>query len=280
MFFVDFSKYHYSDVVGAGKIDSLLVSYLYSVDDCGLLQDVVDNSFRKIVAMSSLEGCSELEKTWKIHDFFIDNIGYFSETINKVGTFEWFRAQSILGVFLDKKAVCTGISKAFKYIMNQIGVRSIVVEGTAINQNNIKEGHTWNIIKIDDNNYHIDITWDVSESENGIRSYNYFNLTDKLIFLDHFTKSNLPVCASEKDNYFSRNESVIHNRRDWDRYFSNSYAHLFGDYYVRIDYPCDLENEIERIKEHIIKRSGCNSLSVEITINDRQRIIRVTVRNG
>lgn len=278
LFYVDYSNSQYIQLIGTNNVEAVLIHYLYSVSDSDSLQKIVDSSCRKIVSLLSIDGCSELQKVWRVHELFIDNVRYFSETIAKKGTFEWHRAQSILGVFLDKKAVCGGISKSFKYVLNQIGVRSIVVEGTAISQTNSKEFHAWNIVKIDGNNYHVDMTWDITQSESGIRCYDYFNLKDELIYRDHNTESKLPKCISDKDNYFARNGFVIYNKSEWNKYFTDSYSRIIGDYYIRIEYPCDLESEIERIRKHIIHQAN-DAVSMKYTINNQQRIIHVIVQN-
>ena len=278
MFYVNFRKYRYSFNEDSGKVYSVLLDYLFSVDDYNKLCSVVENSSRKIISRLSVEGCSDYNKILKLHDLIADNVDYFSEALSREGSFEWYRSQTILGLLLDKKSVCVGISKAFKYLLNQIGVRSIVVEGTALNENNIKEGHAWNIVKIDGSSYHIDMTWDIAISKNRLRSYNYFNLNDSMIFRDHYSDSVLPACSSIEDNYFEKNGKVIHSIADWHRYLSENSCKGNYDFYVRIDYKCDLDSELKRIVEYIKRNSKGLFVRWKATKDERQNIIRVTVQ--
>ena len=280
IFYVNFFNYKYLFHQGTNEVNSIQIGYLYSTADCSSLQTFVEESVQKIMARLSFENCTEFQKAWRLHDLIIGNVDYFHEALSKEKSFEWHRAHSILGLFLDKKAICSGISKAYKYLLNQIGVRSIVVDGMALDQNNMKVGHNWNIVKIDGENYHIDITWDITNSEKELKSYDYFNLKDEQIYRDHFTERRFPICSSVKDNYFDRNGFAIRNKLDWKRYFAESYTKLFGDYYVRIDYSCDLEEEAKRIEQHMISCRTNESPSWRKFINERQRIIRITIQNG
>ena len=278
LFYVNFKEYRYSVNEGSDKVYSVLLDYLFSVDDYNKLYSVVENSARKIISRLSVEGCSDYNKVLKLHDLLAENVDYFSEALSREGSFEWYRSQTILGLLLDKKSVCVGISKAYKYLLNQIGVRSIVVTGTALNEMNVKEGHAWNIVKINGNSYHVDMTWDIAISKNRLRSYNYFNLNDSMIFRDHYTDSVLPACSSIEDNYFEKYGKVIHSISDWHRYLSENNCNGNNDFYVRIDYKCDLDSEVKRIEEYIKRNSRDLFVRWQTTKDERQNIIRVTVQ--
>ena len=278
LFYVNFFNYKYYEEFD--KVVNIQISYLYTLDDTEALQLIVDRSLLKLTDKLDLGDCSDLQKVWKLHDFLIDNVEYFQEALLNTGSFEWCRAQSILGLMLDKKAVCSGISMAFKYILNRIGVRSIVVLGTALNKNDLKERHAWNIVKIAGVSYHIDMTWDITSSQKGLRNYDYFILTDQLIFKDHYTDAVLPACHSDRDNYFVRNGWVIRNSQDWKRYFAECNAHSIGDYYVRIDYPCQLEQATSRIINYNIMANMGVQFSYRTFLNPRQGIIRVKIEYG
>lgn len=44
--------------------------------------------------------------------------------------------------------------------MNEIGVENTIVIGTATNSRNETESHAWNYVKLKENWYAIDVTWD------------------------------------------------------------------------------------------------------------------------
>lgn len=89
----------------------------------------------------------------QIHDCIIDNLEY-DQTQCATHT------RNIYGSLIEKNVVCEGYAKAFKYLADGIGVPCIIVVGTATNSDNQTESHAWNYVKINENWYAIDTTWD------------------------------------------------------------------------------------------------------------------------
>ena len=54
------------------------------------------------------------------------------------------------GVLLYDTGVCEGISKAFKYLADRLGLKSLVVQGRTFNASDSKANHAWNMIKLSD----------------------------------------------------------------------------------------------------------------------------------
>ena len=63
--------------------------------------------------------------------------------------------QNIAGIFWKKKAVCAGYARAMQYLLEQFGVPCIYVEGSARDSD---EGHAWNIVEVNDEQYYVDVT--------------------------------------------------------------------------------------------------------------------------
>ena len=63
--------------------------------------------------------------------------------------------QNIAGIFWKKKAVCAGYARAVQYLLEQLGVPCIYVEGNARDSD---EGHAWNIVEINGEQYYVDAT--------------------------------------------------------------------------------------------------------------------------
>ena len=57
------------------------------------------------------------------------------------------------GAIVRRKAVCEGYSKAFQYLVRQLGIECECVSSSALN-------HKWNIITINGKRYHLDATYD------------------------------------------------------------------------------------------------------------------------
>ena len=119
--------------------------------------------------------------------------------------------QNIAGIFWKKKAVCAGYARAVQYLLEQLGVPCIYVEGNARNGD---EGHAWNIVFLDGDWYYIDPTWgDASyQREEGEETptltetvnYDYFCVTTQEIERTHSMDDNqlLPVCNAVQDQYY------------------------------------------------------------------------------
>ena len=103
-------------------------------------------------------------------------------------------------------------------LLNQVGIYCRVISGDAKNN-----PHMWNLVYINKDWYHLDATWNDSPQ---FRKYNYFNVDDDVIEIDHkiypdfnsFTKEeicgtdmksvaryniNIPECFSDDANYFN-----------------------------------------------------------------------------
>ena len=69
--------------------------------------------------------------------------------MDKTGDYEAF------GVLIDKVGVCESYSRAFQYICQRIGVENLRVVGDSQGI-----GHMWNMISLDNDWYHMYLTWD------------------------------------------------------------------------------------------------------------------------
>lgn len=122
----------------------------------------------------------ELERERIIHDVLVDEVSYDSEAAESDdATADAF---NMYGALVKKKAVCSGYAYAMKMLLNRVGIECRTVVGMSKNS-----GHMWNQVKINDKWYHLDATWDDSPSESEVlySRYNYFNLTDELVEINH-----------------------------------------------------------------------------------------------
>lgn len=73
------------------------------------------------------------------------------------------------------------------------------------------EYHAWNLVKIGNESYYVDITWDnMYDTDIHHISYDYFNVTTKDILKDHQPIGGpLPICDSTRLNYFYCTKSFV-----------------------------------------------------------------------
>lgn len=181
------------------------VSYLYTVQEVQMLQEKVNTVLGKM--LKGVSGGLDYEKELSVHDLLIENVLYDDIALQNLSAYSP-RSNTMLGVLFYKSAVCEGIAKTVKMLLNLLGIKCIVAIGKS------KKGgelHAWNIVKIGGKPYHLDVTWDLQESYRGILLHDYFNLSDTDIKVDHEWDIAYPQCDSLEFNYFSKNGLIVHN---------------------------------------------------------------------
>lgn len=88
----------------------------------------------------------------RLHDLIIDEVDYRMDN-NQPSSKK--SAHSIVGVMDGSGVVCEGYAKTFQYFLNLQGVENIYVTGTADGG-----GHAWNLVKIGESYFCVDVTWD------------------------------------------------------------------------------------------------------------------------
>jgi hypothetical protein len=104
------------------------------------------------------------------------------------------------GVFIDKTAVCDGISKAFSLLCRMEGIECYRVTGTSRGV-----GHAWNKIVINGKVYVVDATWgDANNNNNQYLMHSYFMISDVEAIEDHTEKNMTVFAESGYDIYSSK----------------------------------------------------------------------------
>ena len=117
---------------------------------------------------------SDYERLKYVHDWIVNNTVY-----TKSGAEYESEAD---GPVVYGQALCEGYSKAFMYFAQQLGYPCICSVGVA----NL-EDHMWNMVKIGNKWYNVDVTWDDPVSPDGeqVLRHDYFLICDAELRLDH-----------------------------------------------------------------------------------------------
>lgn len=187
----------------------LLPEYLYSQKEIMAINNDIRTVIKKIDEKANVFINNQFRLEKFLHDSVVKSVAYDYDSLMKN---DCFNAHSIVGAFLENKAVCEGIAKAFKVLCNEYQIKCIVVLGKA-DPMGVFDGnsyHAWNLVKIQDNSYHVDPTWD-NMFHDGLRhiSYDYFNVTTEEILLDHQPIGELPLCTANSLNYFVCTHSIV-----------------------------------------------------------------------
>lgn len=142
-----------------------------------------------------------------LHDLVAKRVQYYEyDNLNNVPQ----ECHSIYGALINNKAVCDGFTKTMQILLDKKGIESIIVMGTLDN-----EAHAWNLVKLDDSWYHLDVTSDksIKELRNGeqVVVHSYFNLTNDKVKLDHIIENEeiLPVANNNKYEYYTYTGKLI-----------------------------------------------------------------------
>lgn len=96
---------------------------------------------------------NDYEDIKMVHDYLVENIEYDTSLQEK-------NIYNIYGALINGKCVCEGYARAFKYLLDGLGIESTMVIGKGINSSGQSENHAWNYVKLENNWYAVDCTWD------------------------------------------------------------------------------------------------------------------------
>lgn len=127
----------------------------------------------------------EIEKV--VCDYLIKNTNYeINNTYN----------QNAATVLVKNKGQCSGIARAVKYIFDYFDIECLKIDGTA-GEAGTYGPHSWNIVKIDGEYYHLDVTCMIGAnmSKSQPFRYAYLNYSDTQIATNHtWERDKYPKC--------------------------------------------------------------------------------------
>lgn len=145
-----------------------------------------------------------LEKEKKIHDYILRQVTYPDPIPEEDHLYTSY------GALINGEAVCEGYAKLFQHLCYEVGINCLQVTGTGITSSGT-EPHMWNLVRLDEEWYQVDVTWDDAYNDDKVLSYRYFNLTDQQMNADHKigTEDNglptypAPACTATKYHYYT-----------------------------------------------------------------------------
>lgn len=152
---------------------------------------------------------SEFEKEKYVYDLLFSNTIY-NETDTLSG--------SACGVLLKGKGRCEALCKSFLWCMQELDIECMALLGEPKWEvEAVFSNHSWNIVKIDGNYYHLDLTVDnlpKAEDETSPVLYGFFNVDDTTISETHtinpiYESLGVPECNSTDANYHIMNGLYI-----------------------------------------------------------------------
>lgn len=184
-------QYHYITSGSSSYAFAVELTYLYTEEEVKAYDKVIENEKQHVLSLMD-EDMTELEKVMLVHNYIATNHTYdYSYSIYNIYDF-----------FTKRTGVCQAYALAMNYFLRAAGVECIHAYSYEMN-------HDWNLVKVDGNWYHVDVTWDDtwSNSENVV-SYRYFLKSDDAFYnsLDHYGwDSEYEATSAWYDDYYFEN---------------------------------------------------------------------------
>ena len=126
------------------------------------IQDNIHDKAMHIVNTVTNSSMTDVQKAKALHDWICNKVEYDTPDM-------WAWKNHIEeSVFFYDTTVCDGYAKGYKYLLDLAGITSYFVHSDdCSNEDGIT--HAWNIVKLGDHYFHIDVCWDDSN-----HNYNWF----------------------------------------------------------------------------------------------------------
>lgn len=188
LFFVSASDimYYYAD-----EYVRIEIKYVMPKNEAYIKLKRLDSIANKIV--SHVQNMSAYDKALWLHDYLANSVIY---EIYETRSAE---LHTLVGALINGKCVCDGYSRAYQYLCDKAGIPCFMVVGYGTDPNGNQERHAWNMLKLEDGNYFVDVTYDKKSSKQEC-SRAFFLLSTQQINDDHIfdERYRLPLCPKSR----------------------------------------------------------------------------------
>jgi len=129
-------------------------------------RDLYEQKLAELIAETCLPGMTDWQKALSVHE----HIALYTVYDDSYEKFEGYDS------LVYGSAVCSGYSLLYMDVMNRLGIPCQMI---AVPDTGDGEGHGWNLVQLDGQWYHVDVTWDDPTSDiYGRVNHAYFLKTD------------------------------------------------------------------------------------------------------
>ena len=170
----------YRFVMLGNNVTTIYMEYSRTREQAEQIQPTFDAEAQKIID-KALAQDNLFDRVLVIHDALTERTIYDANAPS-------YKSEAD-GPLVYGKALCEGYSKAFMYLCQAVGIPCICIEGYA------GEDHMWNMLKLDGEWYHMDVTWDDAGT------YEYFCIPEKKMTVDHTISNPFPIPEATATKY-------------------------------------------------------------------------------
>jgi len=183
------------------------VNYIYSEKQAKEIEQVLAEFLRDFYKQHVSRHMKDHEKVMLIHNYLVSTVAYDYSAESGAG--EDLDVYNVLGALLKRRAVCWGISMAFKLLCDYLGVPSLVVLGKS-SLDKSEDDHAWNIVRLGSHFYHVDATWDLRTKGSARHVFDHYNIDDGMMGAVHdWDRQYYPDCDGYEYNYFYMNNCFV-----------------------------------------------------------------------
>lgn len=155
---------------------------------------------KKAISEFYTDDMDDTEAVIKAHDWIVTHVTYDPGELLAIPR-RSEDSESPYGALVNGEAICMGYTTTFQLFMDMLGIDSQIIHAMADN-----EEHAWNLVKLGDNYYHVDTTWDdfIPDEEGRIPFHMYLLVTDSAMEVLHvWDHTAFPSASDDSLNYYT-----------------------------------------------------------------------------
>ena len=172
------TSYSLHTVTEQDVVAKIVLKYKYAVEDIPAMSETYKAHLARILSGVPSEG-SDFDKVLYLHDYLVRNYSYDYEgmRLEQAGTGTAVCVRDAYTFFESGTGVCQAYMLAFLALCEEVGIPCLPVVSDEMN-------HAWNMVELDGEWYHVDVTWDDAGGEQSavypsIVSYKFFLQSDE-----------------------------------------------------------------------------------------------------
>lgn len=175
--------------------------YYFEKKDIDQIASELERNVHRLFGSVDIENKDQEEIIKSVHDYLI---------LNKRPEIRNIESEkcAIVETLLEDKITAHGSAYVYKYLLNLAGVRCNVIYGSFHDTEGNDNIQTWNCVKMYGEDRYIDLFEDAIGSSEQKICYEYFGVTDEMIFKDHSIKVPLLPEAEKKIDLTIKAEDI------------------------------------------------------------------------
>lgn len=153
--------------------DTAVVDAYKSGNTTGLSEEdkFVVSKAREIIKENIKGNMTDYQKELAIYNWQVKYVTFNDDSLAPISSGD-DDSDTPYGVLKNHSAICVGNATTFKLFMDVLGIDCKIIHSTANGE------HAWDLVKLDDEWYHVDVTFDGGTGDKP--GYNYFNVPDSV----------------------------------------------------------------------------------------------------